>query len=62
MKRKMGEFDRQPVLIFEFFDTPGDEIAPRSNEIGENFEHEWLRHSYLLTDFSAGMVRFYVCW
>jgi hypothetical protein len=60
MKREMGEFDRQPVLIFEFLDTPGDEVAPRSNEIGENFEHERLCHSRLLS-ISVGMMRFYVC-
>jgi hypothetical protein len=48
MKREMRKFDRQIILFFEFLDTPGDEVAPRSNEIGENFEHERLRHSCLL--------------
>jgi hypothetical protein len=49
MKGKMRKFDRQTVLVFEFLDTPGDEIAPRSDEIGENFEHKRLSHRCLLS-------------
>jgi hypothetical protein len=39
MKRELGELDLQPIILFEFLDTPGDEIAPGSNEIGENLEY-----------------------
>jgi hypothetical protein len=33
MKRELRELDRQIVFRFEFLDTPGDEIAPRSNKV-----------------------------
>jgi len=39
MKRKLRELDRQIVIRFEFLDTPGDEIAPGSDKVGENFEN-----------------------
>jgi hypothetical protein len=39
MKRKLSELDVQSILIFEFLDTPGDEIAPGSDKVGENFEN-----------------------
>lgn len=39
MKRKLSKLDRQSILIFEFLDTPGDEIAPGSDKVGENFEN-----------------------
>ena len=39
MKRKLSELDLQPILIFKFLDTPGDEIAPGSDKVGENFEN-----------------------
>ena len=48
MKRKLSEFDLQAVIFFQFLDTPGDEIAPGSNEIRENFEDERFRHDRLL--------------
>lgn len=48
MKRKLSKLDRQSILIFEFLDTPGDEIAPGSNEVGEDFEDERFRHGFLL--------------
>jgi hypothetical protein len=40
----MSEFRFQTVFAFQFLDTPGDEVAPRSNEIGEDFENEGLSH------------------
>ena len=49
MQRKVSEFDRQIVLSLEFLDTPGDEVAPRSNEIGENFKNQRLHHDRLLS-------------
>jgi hypothetical protein len=33
MKRKLSEFNLQAVIFFQFLDTPGDEVAPGSNEI-----------------------------
>jgi hypothetical protein len=49
MKRKLRELDREIVIRFEFLDTPGDEIAPRSNEIGKDFENQRLCHDWLLS-------------
>jgi len=42
MKRELGKLDLQTVVVFQFLDTPGDEVAPGSNEIGKNFEHKRL--------------------
>ena len=39
MKRKLSKLDLQAILVFEFLDTPGDEIAPGSDKVGENFEN-----------------------
>jgi len=44
MERKVGELYFQTVVLFEFLDTPGDEVAPGSNEIGKDFENERLSH------------------
>ena len=44
MKWELGELHLQAVLVLKFLDTPGDEIAPGSNEVGENFEHQRIRH------------------
>ena len=45
MKRELRELDRQIVIRFEFLDTPGDEIAPGSDEVGKHFENERLGHN-----------------
>jgi hypothetical protein len=39
MERKLSKLDLQSILIFKFLDTPGDEIAPGSDKVGENFEN-----------------------
>jgi hypothetical protein len=44
MKRKLCKLDRQIVIRFEFLDTPGDEVAPGSDEIGKDFENEFFCH------------------
>ena len=44
MEREMRKFDFQIVIRFEFLDTPGDEVAPGSDEIGKDFENERVRH------------------
>jgi hypothetical protein len=38
MEREVGELDAQSVFVFDFLDTPGDEVAPGSNEVGEDFQ------------------------
>jgi len=57
MQRKIGKFDFQTVVLLEFLDTPGDEVAPRSNEIGKDFENQRLRHIDLL---DLCLIQFYV--
>jgi hypothetical protein len=49
VERKVGEFYFETVVLFEFLDTPGDEVAPRSNKIGKDFENERLGHVSLLS-------------
>jgi hypothetical protein len=61
MQGELSELDCQSVITFEFFDTPGDEIAPGSNEVRKDFEHKRLRHGRLLAEDSDGFIRFYVC-
>jgi len=53
MERKVGELDRQAVIRFEFLDTPGDEVAPGSDEIGKDFKHKRLGHRNLLCEFKS---------
>ena len=48
MERELSKFDRQSIIGFEFLDTPGDEVAPGSNEIGKDFQYERRRHGGLL--------------
>jgi hypothetical protein len=33
MQRELRELDSEIVIRFEFLDTPGDEVAPGSDEI-----------------------------
>jgi hypothetical protein len=49
MKRELREFNCEIVIGFEFLDTPGDEVTPRSNEVGKDFQHERLWHGRLLS-------------
>jgi hypothetical protein len=48
MERKLSKLDLQTVILFQFLDTPGDEIAPGSNEVGKDLEDERFRHDLLL--------------
>jgi hypothetical protein len=57
MKRELREFNCEVVIGFKFLDTPGDEIAPGSNEVGKDFQHDLLCHSRLLLWLDS---RFYV--
>lgn len=45
MKRELRELDRQTVILFEFLDTPGDEVAPGSDEVGKHFKNERFGHN-----------------
>jgi hypothetical protein len=47
VERELRELDFQTVILLEFLDTPGDEVAPGSDKIGEDFENQWLRHEIL---------------
>jgi hypothetical protein len=38
MERKVNELDRETVIVLQFLDTPGDEVAPGSNEIRKYFK------------------------
>jgi hypothetical protein len=49
MQGELSELDLQSVVLLKFLDTPGDEVAPRSNKIGKNFENERFRHDRLLS-------------
>ena len=62
MERKLSELDFEIVVRFEFLDTPGDEIAPGSNEIGKNFENEGFGHGYLLINFRSNRSSRSTCW
>ncbi len=44
MKWEVGKFDRQTIIIFQFLDTPGDEVAPGSDKVGKDFENKRFRH------------------
>jgi hypothetical protein len=44
MEREMGELQSQIVFVLQFLDTPGDEVAPGSDEVRENFQRELIRH------------------
>jgi hypothetical protein len=47
MQGELSELDLQTVILLEFLDTPGDEVAPGSNEIGKNFKNKRFRHDGL---------------
>jgi hypothetical protein len=49
MQWELSELNLQTVILLQFLDTPGDEVAPRSNKIGKDFENERLRHDRLLS-------------
>jgi hypothetical protein len=49
MEGELSELNLQTVIVLQFLDTPGDEVAPRSNKIGKNFENERFRHDRLLS-------------
>jgi hypothetical protein len=48
MKWELSKLDFQVIVTSKFLDTPGDEVAPGSNEIREDFQYERLGHDCLL--------------
>jgi hypothetical protein len=42
VERKINPLQLDVEIVLELFNTPGTEIAPRSNEIGEDFEDDWF--------------------
>jgi hypothetical protein len=47
MKGKENSLDIDVVIIFQLFNTPGTEIAPGSDEIGEKMEGNRFGHGSL---------------
>jgi hypothetical protein len=45
----VSDLEIQAVVRFKFLNTPGTEIAPRSNVVGKNFESQRLSHDVLLS-------------
>ena len=51
------------VFVFEFLDTPGDEVAPGSDEVGKHFENERLGHNpSVFGCYPFGIIGFYCSW
>lgn len=44
MQWELSELNLQTVILLQFLDTPGDEVAPGSNEIGKNLKNQRLGH------------------
>jgi hypothetical protein len=47
VQREVNVVDDDLVILLQLFNTPGTEIAPRSNEVGIYVENDWLGHIYL---------------
>ena len=45
MQWELSELNLQTVILLQFLDTPGDEVAPGSNEIGKNLKNQRLGHN-----------------
>ena len=44
MKRKMSDLNAQAIICFQFLNTPGTEVAPGSDVVGENFKGDVINH------------------
>ena len=40
-------------VLFQLFNTPGTEVAPGSNEVGENLEPDGITHTCTLDEFQG---------
>jgi hypothetical protein len=47
MEWKADPFDLDGIGCLNFFNTPGNEVAPGSDEIGKEFESDELGHGWL---------------
>jgi hypothetical protein len=47
MKRECPPFNPDLIFFFQFFNTPGNEIAPGSDVVGKDFKNNRIRHVYL---------------
>jgi len=45
MKRKVDPAHIDVEVLLQSFNTPGTEIAPGSNEVGEDFQYDAVRHN-----------------
>ena len=45
MKRKVHPTHIDVEVLLQSFNTPGTEIAPGSNEVGEDFQYDAVRHN-----------------
>jgi len=48
MQRKGPPDDLDIKVVLQFFNTPGNEIAPGSDIVGKYFQHWFLCHFFLL--------------
>ena len=44
MKREVNQLNVHIIVVFEFFNTPGTEITPRSDVVGENLDGDGIGH------------------
>ena len=44
MQREIHPLDVDVVALLQPFNTPGTEVAPRSDEVGEDFQSDWFAH------------------
>jgi hypothetical protein len=57
VKRKSPPADNDIELALQFFNTPGNEIAPGSDIIGKYFEFHVCRHPFLPSNRESGSCR-----
>src|SRR2546425_2746354 len=44
MQREKYPLDTDVVVPLQPFNTPGTEVAPRSDKVGEHFQSDWFAH------------------
>jgi len=56
MQREIHPLDVDVVVLLQPFNTPGTEVAPRSDEVGEDFQSDWFAHDVnAIITVAAGM-------
>jgi hypothetical protein len=61
MQREVYPVDMDIEIPLQLFNTPGTEIAPRSNVIAEYFQRDRLSHPPLLESRRVAPRQFYQC-